>query len=52
VAADKLGTCAPHRVAALDEVNSAVAEHDAPTQAELEGPKHLKIHIEVVSPPT
>jgi DeoR/GlpR family transcriptional regulator of sugar metabolism len=51
VATDKLGTHAPHRVAALDEIDGVVVEHDAPTHADFEALKHLDIPIVTAGAP-
>jgi DeoR/GlpR family transcriptional regulator of sugar metabolism len=48
---DKLGTRAPHRVAALDEIDTVVVEHDAPTHAEFEALERLGMSIVIASPP-
>jgi DeoR/GlpR family transcriptional regulator of sugar metabolism len=48
---DKLGTRAPHRVAALDEIDTVVVEHDAPTHAEFEALERLDMSIVIASPP-
>jgi DeoR/GlpR family transcriptional regulator of sugar metabolism len=51
VATDKLGTRAPHRVAALDEIDGVVVEHDAPTHADFEALKRLDIPIVTAGAP-
>jgi len=51
VATDKLGTRAPHRVAALDEIDAIVVEHDAATRADFEALKRLDIPLVTAEPP-
>jgi hypothetical protein len=51
VTTDKLGTRAPHRVAALDEIDGIVVEHDAATHADFEALKRLDIPIVTAGPP-
>jgi DeoR/GlpR family transcriptional regulator of sugar metabolism len=52
VATDKLGTRAPHRVAALEEIDGIVVEHDAATHADFEALKRFDIPIVTAGPPT
>jgi DeoR/GlpR family transcriptional regulator of sugar metabolism len=51
VATDKLGTRAPHRVAALEDIDVVVVEHDASTHADFEALKRLDIPIVAAAPP-
>jgi DeoR/GlpR family transcriptional regulator of sugar metabolism len=51
VATDKLGTRAPHRVAALDEIDGIVVEHDAPMHADFAAMKRLDIPLVIAEPP-
>ena len=51
VATDKLGTRAAHRVAALDEIDAIVVEHDAPMHADFAAMKRLDIPLVTAEPP-
>jgi DeoR/GlpR family transcriptional regulator of sugar metabolism len=51
VTTDKLGTRAPHRVAALDEIDGIVVEHDAPMHAEFAAMQRLDIPLVAAEPP-
>jgi DeoR/GlpR family transcriptional regulator of sugar metabolism len=51
VATDKLGTRAPHRVAALDEIDGIVVEHDALMHADFAAMKRLDIPLVTAEPP-
>jgi DeoR/GlpR family transcriptional regulator of sugar metabolism len=51
VATDKLGTRAPHRVAALDEIDGIVVEHDAPMHADFAALKRLDIPLLIAERP-
>jgi DeoR/GlpR family transcriptional regulator of sugar metabolism len=51
VATDKLGTRAPHRVAALEEIDGIVVEHDAPMHAEFAAMQRLDIPLVIAAQP-
>jgi DeoR/GlpR family transcriptional regulator of sugar metabolism len=51
VATDKLGTSAPHRVAALEDIDGIVVEHDAPMHAEFAAMQRLDIPVVTAAPP-
>jgi DeoR/GlpR family transcriptional regulator of sugar metabolism len=52
VATEKLGTSAPHRVAALDEIDGIVVEHDAPMHADFAAMQRLDIPLVTAEPPS